>query len=255
MKTIAYPGYHDPDDFEHIHLPEISERSFDTILFPVCEQTWQFNLDNVRQMRDVAEDAGYDTWAGPWGLCNMFGGEAISTYKADSPDAEVYLELWKNDLINIGFKTVFMDEPQVDCDPDNLVRWFERQRLTTMPEIKLFTSLETSMFDDMSDDHIRNLPVDSLGLSCYHWRPSASKIMEDTNRWIDRLVTLRPRDNHVWIQGFGLPDGDEWVPVLTQSLAQSAGARDFAHWSFRGTRGTADKTCVNWRRVWDNMRG
>lgn len=250
MKTIAYPGYHDPEDFKQYHLPEMRDRNFDTILFPVCEQTWQFNLANVREMREIAEDAGLDTWAGPWGMCNMFGGEAISTYHPDA-DGDVFFELWKSDIIGAGFRTVFLDEPRLETN--KLVEWYDRQRMTTMPEVRLTTSLDDVTFDDMSDDQLRSLPVDSLGISCYHWTADAGKIMDRTVRWTERLLRLRPRDSHVWIQGFDLPEGAEWVPILTKSLARASGVTDFAHWSFRGTRGTAEKTAANWRKVWDNM--
>ena len=250
MKLVSYANYGDPDDFLHHHLPEILERNFDTVLFAVCEQTWQYNLNGVKEMRQHAESAGLDTWVGPWGLCNMFGGEAVSTYKCDDEGA-LFLELWKQDVANIGFKTIFLDEPRIDCDPDVVFEWFERQRMTTMPEIKLTTTLSDDLYDDMTDEHIQELPVDSLGISCYHWTHDVGKIVERTTRWTRRLVNLRPRDNHVWVQNFDLPAGTEWVPVLTKALARLEGVTDFAHWSFRGSRSVSAKACVNWKQVWD----
>jgi hypothetical protein len=252
MKIISYPNRHDPEDFERYHLPEILQREFDTILFPICEQDWQFNLHNFKEMREIAERAGLDTWAGPWGLCGLFAGEAISTYKIDDEGCRVF-ELWKHDIIAAGFRTIFLDEPSGDCDPDGLFHWYSRQRQLTMPEIKLVTTLADDVFCEMTDEHIRNLPVDSVGLSCYHWTRSTERVIRHTLEWTERLITLRPDDHHVWIQGFDLEAGAEWVPVLTKNLARTMGVRDFGHWAFRATRSVATKTPTNWRQVWDDM--
>ena len=250
MKVISYPNMHIPEDFEDIHLPEIQDREFDTILFPICEQSWQFNLHNIESMRIIAENAGLDTWAAPWGLCGLFAGECLSTYR----DRECHaLELWKSDIVAAGFSTIFLDEPRPDCDMDGLVEWYEIQRRSTPDSIRLTTTLADDTFCDLSDEQIRDLPVDSVGLSCYHWTRSTDRIIRRTLGWTERLTSLRPNDNHVWIQGFGLEAGAEWVPMLTKNLARTMGVRDFGHWAFRGTRAVATKSAVNWRRVWDDM--
>lgn len=252
MKIISYPNYHDPEDFARYHLAEILDREFDTILFPICEQTWQYNLHTITEMRVMAESAGLDTWAGPWGLCALFAGEAISTYSVDEEGCSVY-ELWKQDIIASGFRTIFLDEPRPDCSADTLFDWYARQRQSTMSEIKLTTSLADDVFCDLSDEQIRTLPVDNVGLSCYHWTRNAGKIIQRTISWTDRLISLRPNDSHVWIQGFDLEDGAEWIPILTKNLARTVGITDFGHWAFRATRSVSTKTPTNWRRVWDDM--
>jgi hypothetical protein len=252
MKIISYPERHDPEDFADHHLPEILERGFDTILFPICEQTWQYNLSNIKEMREIAEAAGLDTWAGPWALAGIFGGEAISTLRPGR-EGNVFFELWKADVIAAGFRTIFLDEPNVDCDPDVMYEWYQIQRLTTMPEVRLVTTLADDMFDAFSDEQIRTLPVDSVGLSCYHWTKDVSKITRRTLMWTGRLARLRPRDNHVWIQGFDIEAGCEWIPVMVKQLARTMGITNFGHWSFRASRCVATKTPPNWREVWDTM--
>ena len=253
MKIIAYPERHDPEDFQRYHLPEILERGFDTILFPICEQTWQFNLHNIKEMREIAEKAGLDTWAGPWALCGIFAGEALSTFRPNDAGADEVLELWKADVIAAGFRTIFLDEPNIDCDPDTLYAWYRRQRTITMPEIRLVTTLDDEMFDSLSDEQIRTLPVDSIGVSVYHWTKDITKITRRTLMWTSRLRRLRPNDSHVWIQGFDLEAGAEWIPVMTKQLARTMGVTNFGHWSFRASRCVATKTPPNWREVWDSM--
>jgi hypothetical protein len=254
MKVIAYPAHNDPDDFRRHHLPEMVDRNFDTVLFPISEQTWQYNLANITEMRETAERKGLDTWAGPWGLCGMFGGEAISTYRPGTPEADLFFELWKADIIASGFRTVFLDEPRLDCDPGVLFAWYVRQRETVMPEITLTTSLADDTFAEMDDEQIKDLPVDSVGLSCYHWTTDVVKVVTRTLEWTNRLVTLRPHDNHVWVQGFDLPQGATWIPELVNALAVGVGVRDFGFWSFRGTRCVSVKTAADWEQVWDATR-
>lgn len=252
MKIISYPNMHVPEDFKQCHLIEILERGFDTILFPICEQTWQFNMHNVQEMREIAEREGLDTWAGPWGLCNIFAGECISTYSNDPEGCHIF-ELWKADVISAGFRTIFLDEPRPDCSADELFDWYTEQRRTVMPGIKVVTTLPDDVFTEFSDDQIRDLPVDNVGLSCYHWTRSTDRVIERTLNWTERLVSLRPDDNHVWIQGFDLEAGAEWIPMLTKNLARTMGVTNFGHWSFRATRSVATKTAANWRQVWDDM--
>jgi hypothetical protein len=252
MKIISYPERHDPEDFVDHHLPEIIDRGFDTILFPICEQTWQFNLSNIKEMREQAEKAGLDTWAGPWALCGIFAGEAVSTFRPGDAGDEV-LELWKSDVLAAGFRTIFFDEPNIDCDPDTLYSWYVRQREITPADIRLVTTISDDMFDALDDEQIRSLPVDSVGVSMYHWTKDISKITRRTLMWAARLIRLRPRDNHVWIQGFDIEAGAEWIPVMTKHLARTMGVTNFGHWSFRASRGVATKTPPRWREVWDSM--
>lgn len=253
MKIVAYPNMHIPEDFRDHHLPEIQDRGFDTVLFPICEQAWQFNLGNVESMREFAESAGLQTWAAPWGLCGLFAGECISTYSLHRDDSCSAFDLWRADIIAAGFTTIFLDEPRPDCDTQNLVEWYANQRDSTPYGVLLVTTIADDTFCDLSDEQIRDLPVDNVGLSCYHWTRSTNRIIRRTLEWTERLTSLRPKDHHVWIQGFDLEAGAEWVPTLTKNLARTMGVRDFGHWAFRGTRAVATKTAINWRQVWDDM--
>jgi hypothetical protein len=251
MKLIAYAGYQDPYDFKNYHLPEMQDRGFDAILFGVSESQWRYNLDNIREMREHAETSGMDIWAGPWGLSGMFAGEAVSSFTPDT-DGQVAFELWKQDMTRkAGFGTIFLDEPKIDGDPDTLWRWFDQQRWTTNNGIKIATSLPDDTFRSMTDEQLRTLPVDSLGLSCYHWTDSKIKVIQRSSDWVDRLKRLRPNDCHVWVQLFDLPEDREWIPSTVKAVAELNGVNDHAYWSFRASNNVSSKSAFNWREVWD----
>jgi hypothetical protein len=64
---------------------EIKRHGFDTILFCVTENDTYWNIDNIKAMKEYAESQDLKTIADPWGLANVFGGEAVSTvdYRRD----------------------------------------------------------------------------------------------------------------------------------------------------------------------------
>src|SRR3954452_3833941 len=81
-------------------------------------------------------------------------------------------------------------------------------------------------FNRLANNDIINLPIKNIGLSAYFWTTDDMKIQNTLNAWITRLLKLRPDDNHIWIQGFDLPDGREHVPVLVCNIAKNRGIKN-----------------------------
>jgi hypothetical protein len=79
------------------------------------------------------------------------------------------------------------------------------------------------------------------------------KIKNTLNTWITRLLKLRPDNNHVWIQGFDLPEGREDVPVLVYNTAKDLGIKNFGFWTYKSAEATSAKRAVNYKFVWKQI--
>jgi len=88
-------------------------------LFCVTENDIYWNIENIKAMKEYAESQDLKTIADPWGLANVFGGEAVITvdYRRDGlKNALALFDKWMESIINIGFDTVFLDEPHAGTE-------------------------------------------------------------------------------------------------------------------------------------------
>lgn len=234
---VAYHGNLYFDTFVQ-HVQEIKAKGFNTILFCITETDLRFNLETFQEFREHAQKEGLKCWATFWGLT---AGEAITTFD----DKEDAINKWLIAVKNIGFHNIFIDEPK------------------TLKDIYFFTDndlfdfhlcLTDDGFNKMSDQQIKELPVKSVGVSCYHWIRDWLKIAVRTEIIALRLHKLRPENNFLFIQGFDIPEGMEELPTKVKAIAQVNYINDFGFWSFRCTAATACKRPVNYKSIWKDLK-
>src|SRR5919206_2890862 len=115
MKIVSYFGNLYLNHFKK-DCTEIKKHGFDTILFCVSENDINWNIGNIKAMKEFAESQNLKTLAGPWGLAGVFGGESVSTVSYERDGLNKVLELfdkWILSVIEIGFKNIFLDEPHM----------------------------------------------------------------------------------------------------------------------------------------------
>lgn len=249
MIIVSYFGNLYLDHFKR-DCKEIRKHGFDTILFCISENDLRWNMENIRAMKEYAESRGFKTLAGPWGLAGIFGGEAVSTvcYERDGLRKVMMLfQQWITNVMDIGFHTIFLDEPHLG----NKTIEFVRKVCSKYDSLlDIFVCFCDANFERLTDEQIRTLPASNIGLSAYFWTDNDEKIKTVLTRWLTRLIKLRPSDNHIWIQGFDLPEGREHVPTMVYNVAWDLGIRNFGFWGYKSAEATSAKRAYNYKLVW-----
>ena len=101
--------------------------------------------------------------------------------------------------------------------------------------------------------HVKN--INNFGIDPY-WFPKElggqrdpfDYVYEQTKRVIEKTAAVN-KDTHIWIQGYGIPAGDEDDIYLATDAAYEAGARSILTWSYRGGESHSYRA-DNCERVW-----
>lgn len=240
MNLVAYHSNLYFDAFKE-HVKEIKAKGFDTVLFCISETDLLYNLKTFEEFRIYAESEGLVTWATFWGL---WAGEAVNTIENKIEG----LHNWVQQVQKISFRNIMIDEPK-DVDIYELC-----YGLLPYLNINFHLCLTDDTFNKMSDCEISEMPVSSVGVSCYHlghrdWH----KVYTRTEAITKRLHSLRPLDNFIFIQAFDISEGMENIPIAVKEIAESNGIENFCVWSFRATCATSSKRPFNHKLVWGNI--
>ena len=249
MIVVSYFGNLYLDHFKR-DCKEIKAHGFDTILFCITENDIRWNAGNIKAMKEYAESQNFKTLAGPWGLAGIFGGEAVSSISYERDGVKKVMELfdqWIKTVIAIGFDTVFLDEPHAG---NKTLEFIKRIYKKYESLINFYVCFCDAKFVSLKDEDIKELPVKNVGLSAYFWTNDDEKIKCVLTNWLTRLIKLRPIDNHIWIQGFDLPEGREHVPAMVYNIAWDLGIRNFGFWGFKSAEATSAKRAANYKLVW-----
>lgn len=252
MKIISYFGnlylHHFKDD-----VIEIKERGFDTIIFCVTHTDLLYSLDNIKEMKEYAESEGLKTVAGPWGLAGIFGGEAISLVNAKRDGMAATKALvfeWINTMEETGFKNIFLDEPHLGSHSENLQFIKKMVDVFRLYELQFILCLSDDRFDAMTDEEIKELPVNVFGVSNYFWHGRWPEIEQKSIERIERLTRLRP-DNLIFIQGFDLPANRNLLPFLIQNICKEKQVKHIGFWGFRCAEATSSKRAIDHKIIWE----
>jgi hypothetical protein len=109
----------------------LAERGFDGVLHTFSENDLAYYRGTMERIVALSHDAGLEVQIAPWGVCQMFGGEAESRFTAHNPDVGQVLETdrrtpagcpnnprvrafcreWADAAIGTGADRIFWDEP------------------------------------------------------------------------------------------------------------------------------------------------
>jgi hypothetical protein len=112
-------------------MEELAARGFDGVLHTFSENDLAFYRRTIGDLVRVSHDAGLEVQVNPWGLCQMFGGEAESRFTSHHPEVGQVLETgrrtpsgcpnnprvrafvreWIDAAVDTGADRIFCDEP------------------------------------------------------------------------------------------------------------------------------------------------
>ena len=105
----------------------------DYVVHTISETDLYFHKSAVRAIGEASQRAGLEVWADPWGLGGVFGGESLSKFLLDHPDAwqvlsngrrvpaaclnrpvfRDFVQEWLLTAKEVGAQVIFWDEPHV----------------------------------------------------------------------------------------------------------------------------------------------
>jgi hypothetical protein len=112
-------------------MQALAERGFDGVLHTFSENDLAYYSGTMERIVAASHDAGLEVQIAPWGVCQMFGGEAESRFTAHNPEVGQVLETgrvtpagcpnhprvrafcreWADAAIATGADRIFWDEP------------------------------------------------------------------------------------------------------------------------------------------------
>jgi hypothetical protein len=112
-------------------MEELARLGFTGVLHTFSENDLAFYRDTMRVMVELSQKAGLEVQINPWGVCQVFGGEAESRFTAHHPEVGQVLETgrrtpsgcpnnprvrafvreWIDAAIDTGADRIFCDEP------------------------------------------------------------------------------------------------------------------------------------------------
>jgi hypothetical protein len=235
-RIISYMGNLYMDSFM-IHIQEMIDKGFNEILFCVSENDIKYNSKILLQFVHYAKIKNMTPVATFWGYT---AGEALHK--------DLSFGDWVYKVLNIGFKDIFIDEPKDE-------RLYEALDISYVfaGDCRTHLCLSEDTFRATSDYDIKSINTSSLGLSNYFWINDADRIEKESFEKSSRLKELRPKDNFVFIQGFDIDPGSEWLPFLVRKSSLLAGIKNFGFWSFRCTEATGCKRPDNYKDIWKRI--
>ncbi len=120
-------------DIKHVEkdLLELKKIGFKKIVHTYSENDFKFYEKTMKDIVELSENLGFETWIDPWGVGGIFGGEAFSGFLQDNmPEAQIsnlerslgsvcfysekfrnFIKKWIDSVKFIGGKIIFWDEP------------------------------------------------------------------------------------------------------------------------------------------------
>jgi hypothetical protein len=109
----------------------LAERGFTGVLHTFTENDLAYYRETMRRIVGASHDAGLEVQIGPWGVCQMFGGEAESRFTShrrdvgqvlddgtmtpsgcpNDPRVRAFVHEWIDAAIDTGADRIFCDEP------------------------------------------------------------------------------------------------------------------------------------------------
>ena len=223
------------------HVQEMKDHGFDTILFCITETDLLYNLIIFKEFREYAQSQGMQCWADYWGFNGV--GEAIQR------KVSIGYFGWLDEVISVGFNHFMVDEPK-----ENVMEIFHDLN-SLYANQNFHLCLSDDIFNSLADEEIKNMPVASIGVSCYMLgHAHHMKHYKRTHDIAARLSDLRPDNNFVFIQGFDLPAGFEDLPMDVKEICESYGITNFGFWAFRANCATGTKRPTNPELIWGRVK-
>ena len=112
-------------------MAALAERGFTGVLHTFTENDLAYYRETMREIVACSHEAGLEVQIGPWGVCQMFGGEAESRFTAwhpevgqvlddgrgtpsgcpNNPRVREFVHQWIDAAIDTGADRIFCDEP------------------------------------------------------------------------------------------------------------------------------------------------
>jgi len=216
----------------------IKNAGFDRVVLCVEDRHVIYRQDNVVAAVEELQKQGLEVLVNPWGVGGHFAGETMHRTDVDNAVPE-FIAL----AVKAGAEGILWDEPKAEL-PDYVVHdWLMDAQFSGLKNVMaLQPERDLEDWDD----------ADELTVSTYFFGDSlldASEedILPKLDEWDDKL----PEGASVWIQTWGLPNGQEWVPDYLIK-AWTAMGRDVNVWSWNAMETVSKVRSFDHMAVWGN---
>jgi hypothetical protein len=254
-----------PDVF-NVHIEEIIQAGFDTIVLCIPDDILRWNLENIKEIVRIAVSRKVNVWADPWGVSQIFDGEALTSYThlscLDNYSLKKHVHVWLDKVLEIeGIEAIFWDNPKTKCrkcEIDKNIVGFIRElsskaKSSFLKNYICMSALETS--DELFEQIASIESIDGIGTDPYCLGKRVNFNMRDYvlehATKIKRLAEKHNKESHIWIQGFNIYEGDEGLPLEAMKGALAIDLDGIAFWGFRACEAISSIRPKNYKKVWE----
>lgn len=254
-------------------VQEMREGGFNNIVLCLSEGSIQ-NSNRLLQLGksvDQAHNQEFMILADPWGVGKVFGGEAPSEFAKTKKTAcfcneefDQLMTTWLKNAQYLDVDGIFWDEPQPTCPHtslDFLDHYTQRAK-----ELGFYNSVCLTA----DPNNVSLLPtvanlssVDDIATDPY-WPNAFEKIPQNERtryvaswtKFTKNAAISAGKDSHLWIQGFGINEGDTDMIFELGNAIQQNGVEDIAFWGFKGCQSLFAKEIgkANPDEIWNTAK-
>jgi hypothetical protein len=240
------------------HVEEMFRTGFKVIVLCVTEEGLKYNKQNLSDFVEVAHKFGLEVWADSWGVAGLFDGEAGSTIQGPpclcNRQTHSILKNWLAQVEDMAFDKVFLDNPKVECkicSTLSVIDWITS--LSRKPCVVCLSYINNQNNPELyaevaALDNVVEIGTDPYYLGQKNW---SLKNVTEASKLLLTVAQKHGKLAHIWVQGFGLPEGCKALPVEASKIAISMGISRIAFWSFRACEATSSIRSKNYKEIWE----
>lgn len=209
----------------------IKDAGFDRVILCVEDRHVVYRQDNVVEAVEKLQRQGLEVLLNPWGVGGYFAGETMHRTDVDNAVPE-FIAL----AVKASAEGILWDEPKAELADYIVHDWLMDAQFAGLKNVM---ALQPERDLDDWDD------ADEVSVSTYFFGDflidaTEEDMLPKLDEWDEKL----PEGATVWVQTWGLPNGQDWVPEYLIRYWSAMG-RDVNVWSWEAMQ-TVSKV-----RSWD----
>lgn len=221
-------------------LAEMVEGCFTDVVLTMSERDiiYGSRTRTVETLVNEIRSRDMGVWLDPWGVGDVFGGEAKSLFKASgqigcfcNPKLHNMINRWIDTAAKVGGDTVLWDEPEMKCDEhrnrgyefDFLKQYTEaagRLALSSMVVLPADMARKQQFIDVAALPDVIGIGADAYYPCVFDENITEDKRLDYVRYWSDytkRVADNVGKESHGWVQTFWVPEDRE--VIISEHLA------------------------------------
>lgn len=221
----------------------ISTSAFKRVYLCVEDRHILYRQENVHEAIKFLKDKKLEVILDPWGVSNMFAGEATSGGNHTFVDWLKFAETTKADGI-------LLDEPKQIAKLESTIALARE----LAPSKTLELAVQPEKLEKL-EECLGNENVDSVSVSTYIFeKEMAEMTLEKLIVRVQNWSKIIPPNASVWVQTWKIPEDKEWVPDMLVFLWRYYGEnRDINIWAWEACKTVSAIRPFNSYLVWKNL--